>query len=134
LSFLARRLGKTVRGASDNFDLTSPTGEMMMQFFGMFARFFIAKVREQVRRGMAGAARRGTSVGRPPLGYGLVPVVGPDGRPAADADGRVRRRKVIHPETMQYVLLAVDMLVRQSRTPGEIAIEFNRLKVDGSDG
>ena len=60
----------------------------MMQVFGMFARFFIAKLREWDRRGMGGAADRGTVVGRPPLGYGRVPVRDAHGRPECRPQGR----------------------------------------------
>jgi DNA invertase Pin-like site-specific DNA recombinase len=133
LSSLCKRLHKNVLGASDGFALNSQMGEMMLMVFGMFSRFFISQLREKVLRGMKGAARRKTSVGRPRLGYGLVPVLDAQGRPAVGADGRVTRQKAIHPETMQYVMMAASWFANREKNYSGIAREFSRMKVDGSD-
>ena len=134
LSFLCKRLRKNVLGATDQFVLNSPMGEMMLHVFAMFSRFFIAQLRDKVSRGMKGAARRNTSVGRPRLGYGLVPALDAQGRPVVGADGRVIRQKAVHPETMKHVLMAAEWFGYRSKSYNAIAKEFNRLQVDGSTG
>jgi DNA invertase Pin-like site-specific DNA recombinase len=134
LSLFARRQGKNVVGASDGFDLDSPTGDMMLHVFAMFSRFFVTQLKEKVRRGMRGAAGRRTSTGRPALGYGLVPAADAHGRPVVGADGRAVRRKAVHPPTMAHVDLAVRMLLDEHASPEDIARAFNGRAVDGSRG
>lgn len=134
LSALCKRLRKNVLGATDGFILNSPMGEMMLMVFGMFSRFFIAQLREKVLRGMKGAARRKTSVGRPRLGYGLAPQLDAQGRPVLGADGCVVRERAIHAETMRYVMMAANWFALNEKTYSGIAKEFNRMKVDGSEG
>jgi DNA invertase Pin-like site-specific DNA recombinase len=134
LAGLCKRLSKNVLGASDNFVLNTLMGEMMLHVFGMFSRFFITQLRDKVLRGMKGAARRATSVGRPRLGYGLVTAKDATGAPMIGADGRVIKEKAIHKPTMQYVMLAADWYANRRESYAAIAKEFSRLKVDGSSG
>jgi len=134
LAALAKRLGMNVLGASDGFDLSSPTGEMMLHVLGMFSKFFVTQLREKVHRGMTGAARRQTCLGRPPLGYGLVPKRDAQGRPMTGHDGRTINELAIDSATMSHVMLAAERFADQGWSYGRIAKEFIRLKVDGSDG
>lgn len=97
----------------------------------MFSRFFISQLRDKVLRGMKGAARRQTSVGRR-LGYGLVPVLDALGRPVVGADERVVRERAIHSETMRSTMMATNWFALHEKNYTKIAKEFNRMKVDGS--
>lgn len=133
LSFFAKRQSLNVLGATDGFDLNSDTGQMMLHVFGMFVSFFCRQLREKVLRGMKGAARRGTSTGRPPLGYGLVPATDAQGKPVIGQDGRQVNKRVVHPETMTYVLEAAHWFADRTKSVGEIARYFREQKVDGSD-
>jgi DNA invertase Pin-like site-specific DNA recombinase len=134
LAHWAKNHAKNVVGATDSFDLKSPMGNMMLHVFGMFSEYFLVQLREKVLRGSIGAAKRGTSTGRPGLGYGLVPVLDNKGRPVLGADGTPTRRKAIHQPTMQYVELARRILLDEHASVGEVVREFNSLKVDGSNG
>lgn len=107
---------------------------MMLHVFGMFSQIFLRQLRDKVLRGMRGAAGRRTSVGRPPLGYGLSPKLDAQGRPVLNANGRPLREKRIHPPTMAYVEMARRMLLEEGASVDDVVREFNRLRVDGSNG
>lgn len=134
LSALCRRLGKNVCGATDGFDLKSQHGQSMLHLYGMFSSMFVSQLREKVHRGMAGAERRGTSTGRPPLGYGLADAVDEHGRPLVGGDGKPLRVWRIHEPTMAIVREAYELYVDRRWTAQKIARLFNERKVDGSDG
>jgi DNA invertase Pin-like site-specific DNA recombinase len=69
LAALSKRCQKRLIGASDGFDLSNENSEMLITMFGLLSRLFIKGLREKVRRGMRGAARRGTVLGKLPLGF-----------------------------------------------------------------
>jgi site-specific DNA recombinase len=134
LSFLCRKHDIDVLGASDGFQLKSQMGEMMLHVFGMFSRFFLSQLREKVRRGMEGAARRQTSRGRPALGMGLAPKLDGPGRAILGKNGRPLMERQIHWETAAHLLRAAEAYAEKRMTLGQIAKEWNRLKLDGSEG
>ena len=121
-----------MRGASDNFDLRSEKGEMMLHVYAMFSKFFLTQLREKVLRGMKGAAGRRTSLGRSGLGYGLAARLDAAGRPEL-RDGKPVREKRIHPPTMAHVEMARRMLLDKDKSVGDVVRAFNRLLVDGLD-
>ena len=69
LAHLSKRLKKRMIGASDGFDVNSPDWDVKITIYGLVSRLFIKGLREKVRRGMKGAARRGTCLGKLPLGF-----------------------------------------------------------------
>ena len=134
LAAWAKKRGKNVRGAADGFDLNSPSGQMMLHVFAMFSEFFRHQLRDKVLRGMRHAAERRTSTGRPPLGYGLRPTRDERGLAAVGADGRPVQGKCLHGPTMAHVEAARRMLLDEGASVDNVVREFNRLRVDGSDG
>ncbi len=69
LAAISKRHQKRLIGASDGFDLSNPNSEIMITMYGLLSRLFVKSLREKVSRGMKGAARRGTCLGKPPLGF-----------------------------------------------------------------
>jgi hypothetical protein len=130
-----RRHGKRLIGASDGFDLTNPAGDLQVTMFGLLSKLFIRGQREKVGRGMRGAVQRGTSTGKPALGYTLAPAADAHGTPVVGSDGKPTMKLVIDPGTRKYVELAFSLYgVEKGWSYGRIAKHFNTLKVDGSDG
>jgi hypothetical protein len=89
LAAMSKRLRKRMIGASDGFDLSTADWDIKITIYGLLSRLFIKGLREKVRRGMKGAARRNTCLGKLSLGFtrrilrdaqGNV-IVGPDGEP-----------------------------------------------------
>lgn len=98
LAKLMERLRMRLIGVSDGFDLVSPAAEIRVAAAGMFNSWFIRQLREKVIRGMKGAARRGTSTGKPRFGYRLVPMRDADGQvvvPAEDVEKVNEAQRVI---------------------------------------
>lgn len=134
LGALSRRLRKQLYGASDRFNLSDPNSEIFITIYCLLSRLFIKGLRQKVVRGMKGAARRLTCLGRLPLGFtrrvlrniaGDV-VLQPDGGPVYEPcwDSVSRAAAV-----MLFKLFYV-----KSRSAYRITRIFNRLKVDGWDG
>jgi DNA invertase Pin-like site-specific DNA recombinase len=134
LAALMKRLGKRLVGASDGFDLSNENADVMLSVYSMLSRLFMKNLRQKVRRGMAGAARRGTSLGRPPLGYSLVPADNVQGNPIHGKDGERLNMLSIDPEGSKYVTMAFELFGIKRWTKGRIAKEFNRLEADGGNG
>lgn len=133
LAALSKSVGKRLIGASDGFDLSSADWDIKITLYGLIARLFVRSLREKCRRGMRGAARRGTCLGKLPLGFTRRPaiddagnlVTGPDGLPIYDI--------CIDPTSAAFRLQMFEWYVERRWSLGRIAREFNRLKVDGWD-
>lgn len=69
LATLSKRLNRRMVGASDGFRLNDSNWEMHVSIFGLLSRLFIKGLREKVKRGMKGAAERGTCLGKLALGF-----------------------------------------------------------------
>lgn len=134
LAALSKRFGKRMIGASDGFDLSNAMWDMHVTIFGLLSRLFIKGLREKVRRGMRGAARRGTCLGKQPLGYTRCVYRDEHGQQVFDPDGLPIYKPCIDPETSQYRLLAYELFVNQDLSAYKIARQFCELKVDGWDG
>lgn len=80
------RAGVALHSFTEKIDLSSATGRMFYNILGSFAQFYREQLAENVKMGMAQAARTGKWTNRPKTGYELV-----DGElvPNSDAD-RVR--------------------------------------------
>jgi DNA invertase Pin-like site-specific DNA recombinase len=130
LGALSKRLGKGMIGASDGFDLSNPNSDILITVFGLVSRLFIKGLREKVTRGMRGAARRGTCLGKLSLGFtrrvhrdqnGNI-VCGPDGLPLYES--------CFDPATQPFRVMLYELFVIQGWSPYRIARHFNKLKVD----
>ena len=131
---LSKRLRKRLIGASDGFDLNSESADMQIGFYGLFSHLFIKQLREKVRRGMKGAARRGTCVGKLGLGFTRRICRDANGQVVRRPDGRPRHTPCWDPETKPYRAEMFDLFVHKSWSPYRIAKRFNQFRVDGSNG
>ena len=134
LAALSKRCKKRLIGASDGFDLSNPNSDLLITMFGLVSRLFIKGLREKVRRGMRGAARRGTVVGKLALGFTRKVHRDKDGNIVCRPDGRPRHEPCIDPETHEYRVLMYELFSKKHWSPYKIARHFNHLKVDGWDG
>jgi DNA invertase Pin-like site-specific DNA recombinase len=134
LASLIRRLHKRLRGASDNFDLADEDWDTKVTFYNLLTRIFLKSLRQKVRRGMRGAARRGHSLGRPALGYALTHAKDEHGNPLHGPDGLPIWMLWPDPESRKFVEMAFELYGELRWSMGRIAREFNRLRVDGGNG
>ncbi len=75
LILLADRFGQSgvaLHSFTEKLDLSSATGRMFYNILGSFAQFYREQLSENVRMGMAQAAREGKWTNRPKIGYDLV--------------------------------------------------------------
>lgn len=133
LAALSKRLGKRLIGASDGFDLSDPNSEMLIAMYGLVSRFFIKGLREKVKRGMKGGARRGTTLGKLPLGFTRRVLRDNHGKIDYRSNGKPRTEVCIDPETREFRLLMFELFVLKNWSPYKIAQHFNQLKVDRWD-
>ena len=134
LAALSKRCNKRLIGASDGFDLSNQNSDLLITMFGLVSRLFIKGLREKVRRGMRGAARRGTVLGKLPLGFTRKVHRDKGGNIVCRPDGRPRHEPCIDPETQKYRVLMFELFSEKKWSPYQIARHFNHLKVDGWDG
>ena len=134
LAALSKRCKKRLIGASDGFDLSNPNSDLLITMFGLVSRLFIKGLREKVLRGMRGAVRRGTVLGKLPLGFTRKVHRDKDGNIIYRPDGRPRHEPCIDPETQKYRVLMFELFSQKKWSAYRIARHFNQLKVDGWDG
>jgi DNA invertase Pin-like site-specific DNA recombinase len=134
LAALSRRHNKRLIGVSDNFDVNSPQWDVWITVFGLMSRLFIKGLREKVGRGMKGAARRGTCLGKLGLGFTRQVCRDSNGEVVCRPDGRPRHKPCWDPETKPYRVMMYELYVQQSWSPYKIAKNFNHLRVDGWNG
>jgi DNA invertase Pin-like site-specific DNA recombinase len=116
----SKRLKKRMIGASDGFDLNSDHWERMIGIYGLLSRLFLKGLREKVRRGMRGAVR-GTSVGRPSLGFTRRQKLDADGNVVTGGDGRPIYERCIDAATAHFRLMAFELFVVRGWTVERIA-------------
>ena len=134
LGALSKFLRKGMIGASDGVDLSNPNSDILITVFGLVSRLFIKSLKEKVVRGMKGAARRGTCLGKLSLGFTRRVHRDPNGNIVYRPDGRPRHEPCIDPGTQPSRLLMYELFVQQNWTAYQIARYFNQLKVDGWEG
>ena len=79
--------GVGLHSVTENLDLSTATGRMYFNIIGTFAQFYREQLSENVRMGMAQAAREGKWTNRPKVGYDLI-----DGELVVNADASSVRR------------------------------------------
>lgn len=134
LAALSKKYRKRMIGASDGFDLSNPNSDVLITVFGLVSRLFIKSLREKVRRGMKGAARRGTSLGKQSLGFTRRVHRDEHGQVVYRPDGRPRHEPCIDPLTKDYRALLYELYVDKKWSAYKISRHFNKLKVDDWNG
>lgn len=134
LASLSKRLGKGLVGASDGFDLSNPNSDVMITVYGLVSRLFLKGLKEKVKRGMHGAAGRGTCLGRPSLGFTRQVARSPVGLPVLDSEGVPTHDVCIDPATSGDRRRMFEMFVVKRMSAFEIARQFNAENVDGWNG
>lgn len=131
---LSRRLGKGLLGASDGFDLSIVNSDVLVTVNGLVSRLHIKGLQQKVKRGMQGAAARGTCLGMPSLGFTRQIFKDASGRAAYDSDGIPTYQICIDPATRGDRLRIFEMFVNQCQSAYAIARQFNAENVDGWNG
>jgi hypothetical protein len=134
LAALSKRLNKRMIGASDGFDVSSPDWDLKITIYGLVSRLFIKGLREKVRRGMRGAARRGTCLGKLSLGFTRRVHRDQKGNVVYGPDGQSIKEPCIDPATKPFLLLLYELFVDRNWTTYKIVQHFNKTKIDGWDG
>lgn len=134
LAALSKRLRKRMIGASDGFNLSDQNSDILITMFGLVSRLFIKGLREKVRRGMKGAARRGTCLGKLSLGFTRRVHRDPGGNIVRGPDGLPLYETCFDPATQPFRLMLYELFVVQGWSPYRIAKHFNKLRVDGWSG
>ena len=134
LAYLLRRLQKRMIGAADGFDLSSPNWDMTISIYGLLSRLFIKGLREKVKRGIRGTARRGGCLGKLSLGFTRTVRRDIEGRSVRDKDGVPEYVPCIDPATRDARRLLYELFVEKCWSVCRITKHFNALKVEGWEG
>ena len=134
LAALSKRWGKGLIGASDGFDLSNPNSDIMITVYGLLSRLFLKGLREKVKRGMHGAAGRGTCLGKPSFGFTRQILRNQAGVPVIDSEGVPTHDICIDPATSGHRLRMFEMFVNKRMSAFEIARQFNAESIDGWNG
>ena len=134
LAALSKKLNKGLVGAEDGFRLDDPDWEMKLTLYGLLSRMFIKSLRQKVLRGMRSAAKKGASLGKPPLGFTRQVMRNEDGNVVVGTDGDPKMVPCIDPETKGIVIEMFDLFVNRGWTSYRIMKEFNKQQMEGWNG
>ena len=134
LASLSKKLGLELIGASDGFNMSDEDWDMKITMYGLVSRLFLKGLRQKVRRGMRGAAERGTNLGKLPLGFTRRPLLDDAGHPVSRRNGKPRTVPCVDPTTREDVVRLFDLFVEHKWTPYRIARDFNDRRVDDWNG
>jgi DNA invertase Pin-like site-specific DNA recombinase len=133
------RLGELVEatqvrliGASDGFDSSNQQSKIMLAMMSSFNEVFIDQLKAKVHRGQTDAFKRGEIVQHPGFGYRLVDVLTPEGKPELTRKNTIKKRVEIDPEAAAWIVRGAEMIVRDNRSPGVVAVAFNDNNVGGA--
>ncbi len=133
LAAFCRKNKKQLLGASDGFDLLSPNGEIMVWVYLLVSRLFLKGTSEKVKRGMGGAARRHTCLGKPSLGFTRRPKVDERGHVVRSSDGDITYEWCVDPVTKPIRALIFELFVVKRWSVYQIAKYFNKHRIDDWD-
>ncbi len=123
---------RRICGASDGFDSSQPNSQFMVGILSTFSQQTSRDIGTRVRRGMLGAARRETVIGRVPLGYRKVPFIDAQGRPVLGKDGEPLNTMEIEPPLREQLRrIFLDRAARKSVV--SIARRMNQERIGGSN-
>jgi DNA invertase Pin-like site-specific DNA recombinase len=131
LGHLVETLGKRMTGVSDNFDSSDESSRLKLHFFAMYNTQFMEQLSQKIRRGKNGALRRGTVMGRVPIGIKAVPTMDAAGNPLRRGSGRAISNYAIDETHRPVVELLATKLVDERMSLGKIGKEFNQLRIAG---
>jgi DNA invertase Pin-like site-specific DNA recombinase len=134
LAALCKRLGKGLIGASDGFNLADANSDVIITIDGLVSRLHIKGLREKVKRGMKGAARRGGCLGKLPLGLTKRTQRDEIGNPITRPDGGPRYEPCIDPATSEHAEMLFRLFAVDRETTYKIVKKFNELRVDDWSG
>jgi DNA invertase Pin-like site-specific DNA recombinase len=101
---LVRRWGtRRVVGVTDGFDSSQAQSQLLVSLLASISQMTSEGIASRVKRGMNGAARRGTVTGRVPFGYRKVPRIDERGRPVIGQDGEPVNELAIDPAAAEIV-------------------------------
>ncbi|WP_052639604.1 recombinase family protein, partial [Zavarzinella formosa] len=123
--------GNRMIGASDRFDSNEPDAKLKLFIYAFLHDMFVDQLRKKVKRGMRDAFSRGKNIGKPAVGYKLIPVTDNHGRPIHDSEGRIARERVIDQEAAGHVREACESYADGGKSRGHIGRLFNRREVGG---
>lgn len=133
------RLGELVEatqvrlvGASDGFDSSNQQSKIMLAMMSSFNEVFIDQLKAKVHRGQTVAFNRGEIVQHPGFGYRLVDVLTPEGKPELTRKNTIKKRVEVDPEAAEWIVRGAEMIVRDNRSPGAVAVVFNDNNVGGA--
>lgn len=132
LASLCKSSGKRMIGASDGFDLASPDWDIKVTIYGLISRLFISGLREKVLRGMKGAARRGTVLGKLPIGFTRKPVKDESGTIVRRPNGKPLYQPAIDPESRSTVKMLFMLFEKRKWSAHKIAKVFNQKEIDNT--
>lgn len=133
LARLFRNARRNIIGVADGFDLNSSHADMQLMGMSMCSQILIGNTRHRVSAGMIGTARRGTSTGKPPFGYKLVPVLDASGVEQTSKWDKVLKHRVIDETTAPFVEMAFRMVGIEHQSYEKVREVFNTLKVGGKN-
>jgi len=133
LARLSKRLRKRMIGASDGFDLNGPDWDVKITIYGLVSRLFLKGLREKSKRGMKGAARRGTCIGRLPIGYTRRVCRDNNGNVVVGCDGKPKHVWCFDPASKDHAVLAFYLWTQKKWSLCRIARHFNEQRIEGSE-
>jgi hypothetical protein len=134
LAAFSKRLGKRMIGASDGFDLNAPNWDIQISLSSLISRLTIKGLREKVRRGMRGAAGRGTCIGMLSLGFTRRIDCDEHGHARVGPDGLPLHVPCIDPVSAEHRKLLFELHSQKKWSIHRIMKHCNAIKLDGSDG
>ncbi len=85
-----------------------------------------------MHRGQTDAFKRGEIVQHPGFGYRLVDVLTTEGKPELTRKNTIKKRVEVDPEAAEWIVRGAEMIVRDNRSPGAVAVVFNDNNVGGA--
>jgi len=134
LAALSKKINKGMVGAEDHFNLNDADWDMKLTMYGLLSRLFIKSLRQKVLRGMRGTARKGGSLGKPPLGYTRKVLRDENGNVVIGRNDKPKKVPCIDPGTCQDAVHMFELFVVKGWTPYRIMKDFNQREVDGWNG
>lgn len=120
-------------GASDGFHIDDPNWDQQVRLRNMFNRMEYTSKRQRVLRGQSGMASENRPIGRLPLGYGRKPLRDRNGNVLMKPDGGCKTQRCFDPETKAGAELMWELFYVKKWSTYRIAVEFNRLRIDGGE-
>lgn len=120
-------------GASDGFHIDDPNWDQQVRLRNMFNQMEYTSKRQRVRRGLSGLASENRPIGRLALGFARRPPRDQNGIVLSKPNGLPKTERCFDPEMKAAAELMWDLFYNKKWSTYKIAVEFNRLRIDGGD-